>query len=121
MMITAVYFLGGVVVGSSISFLSTVYSDCLNTIFRDNDQINDILPTMCDVITQTNTIINKEVSSLTTKCIKEHKDGDDDSSATTEVSVSDDGETNESTFYNIFLPLKKNETVEREVHVRFKN
>jgi len=119
-MIPVLYFLSGVLVGSSISFLSTVYSDCLNTILHDNDQNNDILPTMCDVITQTNTIINKEVSVLTAKCIKEHTD-DDDSSATTEVSVSDDGETNETTLYNMFLPLKRNETIAKEVHVRFKN
>ena len=120
-MIPVLYFLSGVVVGSTVSFLSM--TGCLNIItFDNNNENSDILPTMCDVITQTNTIINKEVSTLTTKCIKEYKDEDDDSSATTEVCVSDDDESNETpSFYNIFLSSKKKVSPGKEVHVHFKN
>ena len=120
-MIPVLYFLSGVVVGSTVSFLSM--TGCLNIItFDNNNENSDILPTMCDVITQTNTIINKEVSTLTTKCIKEYKDEDDNSSATTEACVSDDDESNETaSFYSMFLSSKRKIPLGKEVHVHFKN
>ena len=121
-MIPILYFFTGVVVGATGSFFSLF--GCLtviNTINEDNDEEENNSLKVRDMITQTNTIINKESSIITIGEYYESNENDEnDSDATTEHSVSDEGDIMENSFYSIFMPYRrKTKSQCKEVH--FKN